>query len=72
MFDYVRLTFQPALFVGQFHVTRVRRVMRRRLQDMGTAARADEGRRDLRSSMDLFFINRLQFGFYSVLARPAY
>jgi len=69
MFDYVRLTFSP-LFESPFHVTRAFAASCvDGFKDMGTAARKLKDDEITPVSPDLFFINRLQFGFYSVLAR---
>ncbi len=69
MFDYVRLTFSP-LFDSPFHVTRAFAASCvDGFKDMGTAARKLRDDEITPVSPDLFFINRLQFGFYSVLAR---
>jgi hypothetical protein len=69
MFDYVRLTFSP-LFESPFHVTRsFAASCVDGFKEMGAAARKLKDHEVTPVSPDLFFINRLQFGFYSVLAR---
>jgi predicted unusual protein kinase regulating ubiquinone biosynthesis (AarF/ABC1/UbiB family) len=69
MFEYVRLTFSP-LFESPFHVTRsFAASCVDGFKDMGTAARKLKDDEITPVSPDLFFINRLQFGFYSVLSR---
>jgi predicted unusual protein kinase regulating ubiquinone biosynthesis (AarF/ABC1/UbiB family) len=69
MFDYVRLTFSP-LFESPFHVTRsFAASCVDGFKEMGAAARKLKDDEVTPVSPDLFFINRLQFGFYSVLAR---
>jgi predicted unusual protein kinase regulating ubiquinone biosynthesis (AarF/ABC1/UbiB family) len=69
LFAYVRFTFSP-LFESPFHVTREFAAQCvERFKAMGTAARKLKDSEIAPVSPDLFFINRLQFGFYSVLAR---
>jgi len=69
LFEYVRFTFRP-LFESPFHVTREFAAgCVDGFKNMGTAARKLKDSEITPVSPDLFFINRLQFGFYSVLAR---
>jgi predicted unusual protein kinase regulating ubiquinone biosynthesis (AarF/ABC1/UbiB family) len=69
MFRYVRFTFGP-LFDSPFHITRAfAAACVDHFRDMAVAARKLESSEITPVSPDLFFINRLQFGFYSVLAR---
>ncbi len=69
MFDYVRLTFTP-LFESPYRITRsFAASCVDGFKDMGVAARKLKDDEIVPVSPDLFFINRLQFGFYSVLAR---
>ena len=69
LFRYVRLTFSP-LFDSPFHITREFAAQCvDGFKEMGAAARKLKDDEITPVSPDLFFINRLQFGFYSVLAR---
>ena len=69
MFDYVRFTFRP-LFESPFHMTREFAAQCvEGFKEMATGARNLKDEEITPVSPDLFFINRLQFGFYSVLAR---
>jgi predicted unusual protein kinase regulating ubiquinone biosynthesis (AarF/ABC1/UbiB family) len=69
MFTYVRGTFRP-LFTRPFHITRAFATeCVDGFKEMGAAARKLKDAEITPVSPDLFFINRLQFGFYSVLAR---
>ena len=69
LFEYVRFTFKP-LFESPFHITRAFAAgCVEGFKNMGTAARKLKDSEVTPVSPDLFFINRLQFGFYSVLAR---
>ncbi len=66
---YVRRTFRP-LWESPFHITRqFAAECVDGFKEMGAAARKLEDSEITPVSPDLFFINRLQFGFYSVLAR---
>jgi predicted unusual protein kinase regulating ubiquinone biosynthesis (AarF/ABC1/UbiB family) len=66
---YVRRTFTP-LFNRPFHITRsFAAECVDGFKEMGTEARKLKDAEITPVSPDLFFINRLQFGFYSVLAR---
>ncbi len=69
LFTYIRSTFRP-LWDSPFHITRdYAAACVEGFRNMGGAARklADHEVKPL--SPELFFMNRLQFGFYSVLAR---
>jgi predicted unusual protein kinase regulating ubiquinone biosynthesis (AarF/ABC1/UbiB family) len=69
IFGYVRRTFRP-LSESPFHITREYAASCvEGFKEMGAAARKLEDHEVTPVSPDLFFINRLQFGFYSVLAR---
>ncbi|HEY1959127.1 MAG TPA: AarF/ABC1/UbiB kinase family protein [Polyangiaceae bacterium] len=69
MFEYVRFTFRP-LFESPFHMTReFAAACVGGFKEMATGARKLKDDEVTPVSPDLFFINRLQFGFYSVLAR---
>jgi len=69
MFAYVHRTFRP-LWESPFHITReFATECVEGFKDMGSAARKLKDSEITAVSPDLFFINRLQFGFYSVLAR---
>jgi predicted unusual protein kinase regulating ubiquinone biosynthesis (AarF/ABC1/UbiB family) len=69
MFAYVRRTFRP-LWESPFHITRTYAAeCVEGFKEMGAAARKLKDAEITPVSPDLFFINRLQFGFYSVLAR---
>jgi hypothetical protein len=69
LFAYVRTTFRP-LSESPFHITRAYAAeCVDGFKDMGAAARKLKDSEITPVSPDLFFINRLQFGFYSVLAR---
>jgi predicted unusual protein kinase regulating ubiquinone biosynthesis (AarF/ABC1/UbiB family) len=69
MFDYVRFTFSP-LFESPFHITRdFAAACVDGFKEMATGARKLKSDEITPVSPDLFFINRLQFGFYSVIAR---
>ena len=69
LFEYVRFTFSP-LFGSPFHITReFAAKCVEGFKNMGAAARKLKDSEVTPVSPDLFFINRLQFGFYSVLAR---
>ncbi len=69
LFTYVRYTFRP-LFESPFHITReFAAKCVEGFKEMGASARKLKDSEVTPVSPDLFFINRLQFGFYSVLAR---
>ena len=69
MFEYIRFTFRP-LFESPFHITReFAAACVDGFKEMATGARKLKDEEITPVSPDLFFINRLQFGFYSVLAR---
>ena len=69
LFRYVRFTFRP-LFDSPFHITRAFAAdCVEGFKEMATGARKLKDDQVTAVSPDLFFINRLQFGFYSVLAR---
>jgi len=69
MFDYIRYTFRP-LFESPFHITRdFAAACVEGFKEMATSARKLKDAEVTAVSPDLFFINRLQFGFYSVVAR---
>ena len=69
MFQYVRYTFRP-LFESPFRITRpFAAACVDGFKEMATAARKLKDEEITPVSPDLFFINRLQFGFYSLLAR---
>jgi hypothetical protein len=69
LFAYIRGTFRP-LFESPFHITRAyAAACVDGFKEIGAAARALKDDEITPISPDLFFINRLQFGFYSVLAR---
>ena len=69
LFAYLRTTFRP-LWESPFHVTRrYAAECVDGFKEMGVAARKLKDSEITPVSPDLFFINRLQFGFYSVLAR---
>jgi predicted unusual protein kinase regulating ubiquinone biosynthesis (AarF/ABC1/UbiB family) len=69
LLTYIRTTFRP-LWESPFHITRAFAASCvEGFKEMGTAARKLDDAEITPVSPDLFFINRLQFGFYSVLAR---
>jgi predicted unusual protein kinase regulating ubiquinone biosynthesis (AarF/ABC1/UbiB family) len=69
LFSYLRCTFRP-LSESPFHITRTFATeCIDGFKQMGVAARKLKDSEITPVSPDHFFINRLQFGFYSVLAR---
>ena len=67
--DYTRRCFRP-LFESPYRVTKTYAAsLVEKMKDMGMAARKVKDEEFFTMPADMVFINRLQFGFYSVLAR---
>jgi hypothetical protein len=68
-YDYTRICFEP-LFGSPYRITRDWAAsLVSQMKDMGQLARTVPDDQFFNLPADMIFMNRLQFGFYSVLAR---